>query len=202
MLPPGMTIMEGGAGMTCLNILQGRQASRGQQQGLTLPELLVSLTIVSTLTAGAVSQLHRLIQENRMTAEVNLFVTALQLARNEAVKHGRRVVLCPSMDQLNCGNSSAWSHGWMLFASDNREHEPDETLLQSGNPLSADIAIHASNYRKRIVYQPDGSSGGSNSTFTFCDARRAARPRVICLSNSGRPRVSYRRCDGSPIRCP
>ena len=188
--------------MSCRNILHDQYAARSQQQGLTLPELLVSLAIVSILTAGAVSQFHELIQDNRIVAELNLFVTALQLARSEAVKHGRRVVLCPSMDKLKCGNSSAWSYGWMLFASDNRERDAGEALLQSGNPLGAGVILHASNYRKRIMYQPDGSSGGSNSSFTFCDARKAARPRVICLSNSGRPRLTFQRCDGSPIRCP
>jgi type IV fimbrial biogenesis protein FimT len=188
--------------MSCRHISHHQYAPRSRQQGLTLPELLVSLAIVSTLTAGTVSQFHALLQDNRMVAELNLFVTALQLARSEAVKHGRRVLLCPSMDKLNCSNSSAWSYGWMLFASDNREREAGEVLLQSGNPLGAGVILHASNYRKRIMYQPDGSSGGSNSSFTFCDARKAARPRVICLSNSGRPRLTYQRCDGSPIRCP
>ena len=41
-----------------------------------------------------------------MAAEVNQFVTALHLARSEAVKHGRRVVLCPSSDGPDCGNST------------------------------------------------------------------------------------------------
>ena len=188
--------------MSCRTVSHQEYAPRSRQRGLTLPELLVSLAIVSTLTAGAVSQFNELVQDNRMVAELNLFVTALQLARSEAVKHGRRVLLCPSMDKLNCSNSSAWSYGWMLFASDNREREAGEALLQSGNPLGAGVILHASNYRKRIMFQPDGSSGGSNSSFTFCDARRAARPRVICLSNSGRPRLTFQRCDGSPIRCP
>jgi type IV fimbrial biogenesis protein FimT len=188
--------------MSCRNIAHQRHTPCSRQQGLTLPELLVSLAVVSTLTAGTISQFHKVIQENRMVAEVNLFVTALHLARSEAVKHGRRVLLCPSMDQLNCSNSSAWSHGWSLFASDNREREAGETLLQSGSPLGAGVILHASNYRKRIMFQPDGSSGGSNSSFTFCDARKAARPRVICLSNSGRPRLTLQRCDGNPIRCP
>jgi len=188
--------------MSCNNISPGRYTACGQQLGITLPELLVSLAVIATLGTGAYSQLHALIQENRMVAEVNLFVAALQLARSEAVKHGRRVVLCPSMDKMNCGNSSAWTYGWMLFASDNREHEASEALLHTGNPLAAGIILHASNYRKRIVYQPDGSSGGSNSSFTFCDIHKAARPRVVCLSNSGRARLANSRCDGSPILCP
>jgi type IV fimbrial biogenesis protein FimT len=191
-----------GTGMPCIKISQYRHSARRLQLGVTLPELLVSLSVIATLTTGAYSQMHALIQENRMVAEVNLFVAALQLARSEAVKHGRRVVLCPSMDKVSCGNSSAWSYGWMLFASENREREADEALLQTGNPLAAGVILHASNYRKRIMYQPDGSSGGSNSSFTFCDTRRTAKPRVICLSNSGRPRLSYSRCNGSPIQCP
>jgi type IV fimbrial biogenesis protein FimT len=188
--------------MSCINLSRDQYTAHRQQVGITLPELLVSLSVIATLTTGAYSQIHLLIQENRMVAEVNLFVTALQLARSEAVKHKRRLVLCPSMDKVNCGNSSTWSYGWMLFASDNREHETSETLLQSGNPLAAGVILHASNYRKRIMYQPDGSSGGSNSSFTFCAARRTVRPRVICLSNSGRARLSYTRCDGRPIQCP
>jgi type IV fimbrial biogenesis protein FimT len=177
---------------------------RGPRQpaGLTLPELLITLAVVSTLTIAAADGLPRLIQSNRMVTEVNGFVTALQLARSQAVKHGQRVVLCPSADGEYCTDSSQWKQGWILFASDNREREPDENLLQSGNPLGAGILMRSGDYRKRIVYQPDGSSGGSNSSFTFCDTRRRAPPRVICLSNSGRPRLTRTRCDGRPIICP
>jgi len=171
------------------------------QVGLTLPELLISLTLISTLSVNGISQFRHTIQENRMTSEINQFVTALHLARNEAVKHGRRIVLCPSKDGSSCGRSPEWVKGWILFASENREHEPNERVLQAGNPLSAGISLHSSNHRKRIVYQPDGSSGGSNASFTFCDTRKLAKPRVICLSNSGRPRLTQTRCDGKPIKC-
>jgi type IV fimbrial biogenesis protein FimT len=172
-----------------------------EQHGLTLPELLISLAVVSTLMAGAGHQLARVIQESRMTTAVNAFVTALHLARNEAVKHAARVVLCPSRDGTNCGNSKDWVSGWMLFQSDDREHDADERLLQSGNPIQSGIVMRSGNHRKRVVYQQDGSSGGTNSSFTFCDRRRLAKPRVICLSNTGRPRLTMTRCDGKPIDC-
>jgi type IV fimbrial biogenesis protein FimT len=61
--------------------------------------------------------------------------------------------------------------------------------------------MHPGNHRKRVVYQQAGTSGGTNSSFTFCDRRKLAKPRVICLSNTGRPRLSHTRCDGKPIRC-
>ena len=171
------------------------------QNGFTLPELLVTLTVVSTLTVGAANGLTWLIQESRMVGDINRFVTVLHLARNEAVKQTRRIVLCPSADGLHCGNSSEWNSGWLLFQSDDREHDTDERLIQRGSSLQAGIALHASNHRRRIVFQPDGSSGGSNSSFTFCDRREKAKPRVICLSNTGRPRLARTRCNRKPIDC-
>ena len=172
-----------------------------RQGGLTLPELIVSLSVISILSAGSVSGMQGFIQENRMAAEVNQFVTALHLARSEAVKHGLRVVLCPSSDGVNCGDSKEWINGWILFASNDRERDTDERLLQTGSPLSSGIHMSSSNYRKRIVYQPDGASPGTNSSFTFCDNRKRAKPRIICLSNTGRPRLTWTQCDGKPIQC-
>ncbi|MGB5718025.1 MAG: GspH/FimT family pseudopilin [Gammaproteobacteria bacterium] len=171
------------------------------QDGLTLPELLVSLTVISTLSVTGISQFRHTLQENRMAAEVNQFITALHLARSEAVKHGTRILLCPGREGSPCGSSTDWVNGWILFASEDREHDPDERVLQAGNPLSAGISLRSSNHRKRIVYQQDGSSGGSNTSFTFCDTRRQAKPRVICLSNTGRPRLTLTRCDGKSIDC-
>ena len=171
------------------------------QSGLTLPELIVSLSIISVLSTSGLSCMQTFIQENRMVAEINQFVTVLHLARSEAVKHGQRVLLCPSSDSLNCGNSKEWVNGWILFASEDREHDKDEQLLQIGSPISPGIRMTSSNFRKRIVYQPSGNSPGTNTSFTFCDTRERAKPRVICLSNTGRPRLSWTRCDGKPISC-
>ena len=172
------------------------------QGGLTLVELMVTLSVALILSVGTAEYLPRFVQESRMVSEVNQFVMALQLARSEAVKHGRRVVLCPSRDRVHCGNSQDWPLGWMLFASDDRERDPEEPLLQAGTLMGTGIDMTSSNYRKRIVYQPDGSSGGSNGSFTFCEHHKRAKPRVICLSNSGRPRLSYARCDNKPVSCP
>ena len=171
------------------------------QDGLTLPELVITLSVMSILTASSIGSLQHFIQENRMAAAVNQFVTALHLARSEAVKHGSRVVLCPSSGGHNCGYSQEWVNGWILFQSDDREHDVDEQLLQTGSPLSSGIRMSSGNHRKRIVYQPDGTSPGTNSSFTFCDNRKRAKPRIICLSNTGRPRLTWTQCDGKPIQC-
>ena len=176
---------------------------RTPSAGFTLPELLISLAVTSLMTLTAVNHLPTFIQTNRMAGEVNRFVTVLQHARNEAVKQGRHIVLCPGTEDRVCAERADWGNGWLLFASDNnREREPDEPLVFLGEPLTDFIAMRSGGHRKRIVYQPDGSSGGTNTSFTFCDRRKLAEPRVICLSNAGRPRLTTTRCDGKPIECP
>jgi len=171
------------------------------QQGLTLLELLISLSLIAILTVSAFSEFGQVLQQHRMSTQVNMFVAALHLARQEAVKHAAKVVLCPSRDGDHCGNSADWQQGWIVFSSDDREHDRDEPVLQTGNPLPGDIRLDSSNHRRRIIYQPDGRSAGSNASFTFCDARKRAKPRVICLSNSGRPRLTASRCNGKPVDC-
>jgi type IV fimbrial biogenesis protein FimT len=170
--------------------------------GLTLPELLISLALISLLALTALEFLPQFIHANRMAGEVNRFLTALQLARSEAVKQGRRLVLCPQAKRHRCARHANWKNGWLLFASEDRERDPNETLILAEPPLADYLSMRSGNRRKRVVYQPDGSSGGTNSSFTFCDRSRLTRPRVICLSNTGRPRSTRTRCDGSPIECP
>ena len=175
---------------------------RKHESGLTLPELLATLSVAMVMVVGTAEFLPPTVDNTRLVTAVNGFVGALHLARSEAIRRGRTVVLCPRRDDMSCGNSSDWRNGWMLFASDNREREAHEPVLRAGMPLVHGVAMHSGNRRKRIVYQPDGSSGGSNSSFTFCGRHPRTAPRVICLSNSGRARLSRTRCDGKPVVCP
>jgi type IV fimbrial biogenesis protein FimT len=180
----------------------GRLPLRRTCCGFTLVELLVTLAVALLLGMMAVEVLPAAVQESRMVSEVNHFVSVLQLGRSEAIKHGRRVVLCPSQDQVNCGGSHDWPAGWILFASEDREHDPGEPVLQAAAGMGSGIDMYSGNNRKRIVFHPDGSSGGSNSSFTFCERQHRARPRTICLSGTGRPRVTGSTCGQQPVICP
>ncbi|MEZ5541021.1 MAG: GspH/FimT family pseudopilin [Pseudomonadota bacterium] len=173
-----------------------------RRTGLTLLELLVTLAVAAILIAGGSSALPRFVQEARMVTAVNHLASTLALARSEAVLQERRVVLCPSRDRQRCGAAGDWPQGWLLFASADNIRDPDEPLLQADTRMGAGIELYTGNRRTHIAFQPDGSSGGANASFTFCDRRDRARPRVICLSNTGRARLSNRGCSGQAPRCP
>lgn len=61
------------------------------KKGFTLIELLVTLAVLAIVMAFAVPSFQQLIANNRLSTEVNTLVSALQLARSEAVKRGTEV---------------------------------------------------------------------------------------------------------------
>lgn len=86
-----------------------------KQRGLTLMELLVTLSIAGVLMAVAVPAFTSMIQTNRAAAQTNDFVATLTRARNEAMKAGVSVTMCRSADGNICGGGSGWEAGWIVF---------------------------------------------------------------------------------------
>lgn len=86
-----------------------------KQAGLTLMELLVTMTIVGILVAITVPSFTWMIQNNRAAAQVNQFTAVLTRARNEAMRAGVAVTVCRSADQSTCGGGSGWETGWIMF---------------------------------------------------------------------------------------
>jgi type IV fimbrial biogenesis protein FimT len=192
--------VRGGDSRFVIRSVKPRYHGCERDAGFTLTEALVTLALVTLLLTAGASSLQAILQSNRMTAEVNRFVTALQLGRSEAVKRTLRVTLCPSADGVRCARNSHWHAGWILFVGSD-DGAADE-LLYRGAPFAPGISMQSGRYRRRVVFLPGGSTSGSNSSFTFCDGYGKAAPRVICLSNTGRPRLASSRCDGRPVVCP
>ncbi|HLS05374.1 MAG TPA: GspH/FimT family pseudopilin [Wenzhouxiangella sp.] len=89
-----------------------QQASRG----FTVIELLIVVTITAALLVIAVPNFRDLVKRNQMTNTSNGLVTALQLARSEAVKRKKKIVVCASdtaADTPVCG--SDWHQGWLVL---------------------------------------------------------------------------------------
>ncbi|MHB8472028.1 MAG: GspH/FimT family pseudopilin [Gammaproteobacteria bacterium] len=179
-----------------------RHATRSR--GLTLLELLITLTIAVIIATVAIPALHTLIMSNRMSTQLSEWLTALQAARSHAISHQQHVVICPSADQNACVSSTVWQNGWITFADRNlnQQHDRDESLSRVNNTTLTDMSIMSSNGRQRIAFQADGSAGGSNTTLTFCDARGAAHARAIIIAVNGRPRLASARADGTALSCP
>src|SRR4030067_2295541 len=100
-----------------------RHRSPRFQRAFSLYDALVALTVVSTVATIAVPSFQQLTSSQRMTGAVKSVVTALHLARSEAIKRRARAILCPSVDGRVCHNggsgSTVWEEGYLLYNDQN-----------------------------------------------------------------------------------
>ena len=150
--------------------------------GFTLIELLSSLAVMVILAGLAVPAMAGLVRNHQVSSTVNLLVASLHATRLQAVSDGAPASLCPSSDGLTCRGDSDWSAGWIRFANPGRRTQPErpEDVRQYIAPSRNGPAVHATEGRRRIDYQPTGMAGGSNVTLR------------ICQPESGRQRVAAR----------
>lgn len=172
--------------------------------GMTLFELLITLSI-STLTLGAgIPFIAGIISTNRVSGQVNALRGALALTRSEAIKRNQHVVLCKSADGKHCTRSGQWTQGWIVYVdrNHNRRREIQEPLLRLHDKLANGHRLTYRGFGSRhyIVYRPTGFTQ-MNGTFTLCAPNAPERSRALILIKTGRVRLSKTRPDGSPLQC-
>lgn len=159
--------------------------------GFTLIELMVTLSIMAILMAIALPNFQSFIQNSRMTTQANNFITALMLARSEAVKRGSTVTVCSSTNGMACSGLSNWENGWLVFVDADGDGVVDagDLPVQAGQPLAGGNTLKSGRAATRVTYSGNGFTAGFNDTFSLCDSRGAAFSRRILLSNQGRVRI-------------
>ena len=177
-------------------------ASMLRSTGFTLLELLITLALGVVVLGLAVPAFQTIVQDSRLTAAVNRFVHGMYLARYEAAKYGRDVVLCRSLSGRQCTNAGPWASGFIVFVNRDRDDPP---RVDAGEPilqveLQLPLASIQAN-RRAFVFRPYGTRS-VNGTLTFCDRRGMARARAVVVSYTGRPRASSATQASGAITCP
>lgn len=170
-------------------------------QGVTLIELLATISVLAVLGALAAPSFHNLTLSSERTATVNNFFHALFLARSEAIKRGEVVTVCKSADGSTCLTAGEWTSGWIVFVNTDRDELPvrdkNEPVLQVYSGWSrGQITSNRPAYSFRPYTQ-----GVVNGTIVFCDDRGSSEARAIIVSHTGRPRVSQRDASNRPLQC-
>ena len=169
--------------------------------GLTLWELLCALSIAAVALTAGVPAFHSFLLDARLTADVNGWVLAVQIARSEAAKRGRPVIVCKTDDTLRCGDTALpVDAGWMVFVNIDDEYPPrrssSEPLLYMHDPeITGTVVSNRPYYEFRVGRR------STNGTTVFCDQRGAAAAKAVIVSYTGRPRVDRVDADRHPLRC-
>ncbi|MAF83771.1 MAG: general secretion pathway protein GspH [Chromatiales bacterium] len=170
--------------------------------GLTLIELLVTLTVVVVIMLAGVPALQNLLMGQRMTAQINDFVHSVFLAKQSAHTRQTETVICKSSTGRRCEPGADWSDGWLMFANQDQDYpatvDANEPVLAIGDAFRHGN-IHGN--RREFVFRAF-EIRSTNGTLVFCDARGAAHARAVVISYTGRPRIATTRPGGSPLRCP
>jgi len=169
--------------------------------GLTLWELLCALSIAAVALTAGVPAFHSFLLDARLTADVNGWVLAVQIARSEAAKRGRPVIVCKTDDTLRCGDSAQpVDAGWMAFVNVDDEYPPrrssSEPLLYMHDPeITGTVVSNRPYYEFRVGRR------STNGTTVFCDQRGAAAAKAVIVSYTGRPRADRVDADRHPLTC-
>ena len=104
-----------------------------RESGVTLLELLITVVIAVILVGVAIPSFLQMIQNNRVITYTNELVTALNLARSEAVKRNEQIMVSACNTSVDCnGTGSNWSVGWVVWVnandSDNGGSPPIPTM--------------------------------------------------------------------------
>lgn len=121
---------------------------QGNNQGMTLPELLVTLSVAAILLAAAVPSFRSFVADARLSTTTDLLIAHINTARSEAVTRGEPVAICPSVDQSSCSNTAAWQSGWIVFTDANGQpgirDDGDELLHVTQSP-DDDVSLQSDN---------------------------------------------------------
>jgi type IV fimbrial biogenesis protein FimT len=189
--------------------------------GFTLIELVITLAVVGILLAVGVPSLKTFMQSNQLVASTNELISALHVARSEAIKLNTRVSICDSSDGMNCGGTGDWSNGWIVFI------DADGALDNTGAPCAAVntdclLRIHDAFTDNQLTVSGVDANGAAITSFTFssrglpkavngasqsgvysiCSLDSGGNTigsRAVILSLSGRVRVSD---NAAVISCP
>lgn len=170
------------------------------QRGLSLIELLVTLSIAVILLTIGVPSFVDLMDSSKATSYGNDLLADLNYARSEAITRGVRVTVCRSNDASTC--SGGWSNGWIVFANVNESgatgqntRDGDDEVLRVHTALSSGWTLMVNgNVPDYMAFQPTGLSATFNNlgtgTFTFCKGVRVQTGNAVTVNKTGRARVT------------
>jgi len=166
------------------------------QQGFTLVELLVAMTIVAILMAIAIPSYNALILNTTASQYANSMAESALLARGEAIRRNAAVTVCISTDGATCGSGSGgWEQGWLVSCKTNDLVTCDTAgastlVIRYQGAAKSGWKITEASGLANLNFDPSGT-GATTASMTVCRATPTVgeQQRLVRIGATGRPTV-------------
>lgn len=162
-----------------------RPSSHSREFGFTLIELILSLTVVIVLTTLGVPSVLNLIRDARLSAQADLFSSALSTARIEAIKQRKDFTVCPSNTGASACSASAadWAKGLLIM---------DSATVIKVVPIADSTTITSA--ATSVVFRGTLGSATAAASFTVCASGRKQQQVDVTLSGHVMKRINTTTC--------
>lgn len=155
---------------------------------------MVTIALVGILATLAIPSFSETLRQWRRDSATRALTSSLQLARSEAIKSSRRIVVCSSANGTSCANSTAWGTGWMVFVDDGATQnsvDTGERVLSVTSAPSGIATLTSSGNVRSLLFLPNGLMASAATTFTVTPSGATAATKVnkIGVSTVGRTNV-------------
>ena len=149
-----------------------------RQTGFSLLELMATVAVGGILLAVGLPSFVNLIKSNRLTTQTNSVLTALHLARNEAINRGHNIRV------LTISGDEDWAAGWQvrLDVNNNNTTDGEDTVLRSFDAIEDATLVGDTN---NVIYQSSGFVEAVNSITLTAYECTGEHIRVINVKLSG-----------------
>ncbi len=174
-----------------------RPMNEKHQNGFTIYELMIVLTIIGIILAMGVPSFTEFTQNSRLTSTANDLLASFQVARSEAARAKSNITICASADGATCGGTL--NDGWIVFVDLNGDivrAGPGENLLRVQEAAPPNVTITPNAGATYFSFAATGLGRGNVvgpalQTAMICDQRG------LTLAAGGR--ATARRLVATPI---
>ncbi|MGH8185626.1 MAG: GspH/FimT family pseudopilin [Steroidobacteraceae bacterium] len=168
---------------------------RERARGFTLLELMTAIAVLAVLAGLGVPAFTNIVRNNQIAAESGNLVTALTLARSEALKRGVRVSVCGAAGADACAEDADWSDGWLVFTDDFGDigviDDQDEVVQVWPAPLSG-VAVNTVD--ASVTFTRNARAEFAATFNVLKDGCSGEQQRVISVGASGRVNLTRIAC--------
>lgn len=165
-------------------VVRAHRSSGAAQGGVTLIELMVTVSILVILLAIAVPGFQQILLQTRLRSYANDLAVDAVMARSEALKRNRTVKLCASADGATCAASGNWSQGWIVI------DESVPTVIQRRAAIDANYTVVEAGDKISLSFPATGV-GVTTASIKVCRSNPVGdEERQVSVSVSGWAQVT------------